>query len=65
MAAADHIIEAWERADRVLARRTYLKAIAACDEIAGNTKDFNSERRKGAGQCSAAIRALMQSEGHK
>lgn len=29
-----------------------------CDTIAGNDKDFWPERRRGAGQCAAAIRAL-------
>lgn len=43
--------DAWNAAIEAAARE--------CAGIAGNTKDYDRERRRGAGQCEAAVRTLL------
>lgn len=38
------------------------KAAKVCDEVAGNTKDFDRDHRRAAGQCGAAIRSLIKED---
>lgn len=45
------------------ARAALSAAIRECDRISGETREFTQERRRGAGQCAAAIRALAVGSG--